>query len=123
MKLQNLPEEKKKAIFFAVIITATIIAVFLGVIFTKNNLERLNQSAQSVNLPSIEMPEINEKRMNISGSEKLEELGTAIEDINSQIDEMGLNQTDETILDELGQVPDNFIDNEINSIDKDIQGF
>lgn len=91
VKLQNLPENQKRIVFFAVIGISILIAGIIQIQITKNNILKLNKSLKSMNLPSIER-----------------------EGLSSQEDE------DADILDNLQPIGD-FTDNEEEFLDQDIQ--
>lgn len=56
LKLQKLPEIKKKVIFFTVMGVVVLLMLFVEVILTKRNISQISQSLHSINLPSIEIP-------------------------------------------------------------------
>ena len=57
LKLQRLPETKKKIIFFAVIIISGLIMLFFTIIATKNNVVKIGESVKSIKLPNIQIPQ------------------------------------------------------------------
>ena len=57
-KLQGLSDPKKKIIFFAVIIVSGLILGFFWVKSTGNNLAKIGNSLQAVNLPKIDLPDM-----------------------------------------------------------------
>lgn len=91
IKLQNLPENRKKIIFFAIIGISFLIAGIIQIQITKSNILRLNKSLKSMNLPNIEA-----------------------ERLSAPADE------DANILDN-SQPMNNFTDNEEGFLDQDIQ--
>ncbi len=56
-KLQDLPESKKKIIFFTIIAVAALIMTLLEVKFTGDSLSKIGNSLQSINLPKINIPD------------------------------------------------------------------
>ena len=55
LKLQSLPEDKKKIIFFAIMIVSFLIVGFFGVISTKKNISKIGESVKSINFPKIDL--------------------------------------------------------------------
>lgn len=53
-KLQNLPEEKKKIVFFAIIVIAILVIGTIQIQIMKKNFFNLNKSFNSMNLPDSE---------------------------------------------------------------------
>jgi len=53
-KLRQLPEAKKKIVFFAVLIVAALLIGTVEIFLTKYNLEKIQQSAQSIKVPSFD---------------------------------------------------------------------
>ena len=58
-ELQKLSEEKKKIIFFTVVIASALILGFFGVISTKNNMAKISKSLKSINFPRVDMYDAN----------------------------------------------------------------
>lgn len=54
VNLQNLPENRKKIVFFAIIGISVLIAGIIQIQITKSNILKLNKSLKSMNLPNIE---------------------------------------------------------------------
>jgi hypothetical protein len=53
-KLHSLPEQKKKIIFFPVVIASALVMMVFGVIDTKHNIAKINQGLKGVALPEID---------------------------------------------------------------------
>ena len=53
--LQSLPEEKKKIVFYITMSVVVLIVGFVGVIMTMNNISKMGDSINSVEIPSFDL--------------------------------------------------------------------
>jgi len=56
IKLQNLPDNKKKIILWAVVVVLAVIMGFFWVRGAVNNFKKIGESIGQIELPQIEMP-------------------------------------------------------------------
>jgi len=84
-RLQNLPDSKKKVIFFAVMGVIVLVMVFIGLLLTKKGLSNIGQSLKNVNLPKIESPNRNEVALNLGINDlDFEKLGKSLENLSTE---------------------------------------
>ncbi len=57
VKLQALPEAKKKIVFFSVMAIVVLIVGVWGFFATKNNIGKIGESVKNINLPKFDMPQ------------------------------------------------------------------
>lgn len=60
LKLQNLPERKKKIIFFTVMLFIASIMVFFAVISTKYSILRMDESLRTIDFSRVENQRIDQ---------------------------------------------------------------
>src|SRR3989338_6628805 len=60
LKLQALPEARKKIVFFSVMSVFVLLIGVLGVFFTKGNIKKIGESMGSIDLPKIDIPQSDE---------------------------------------------------------------
>lgn len=56
-KLQNLPEGRKKVVFFIVMGIVVLVALFFGIVLTKKNISTIGRSLKQISFPKIDIPE------------------------------------------------------------------
>ena len=85
-KLQELPEVRKKVIFFTIMIISTLIMGAFTVKSTINNLAKIEESVKSVDLSEMGMPKLQidtpDNGINNININKLEENKLEIQDQN-----------------------------------------
>lgn len=83
-KLQQLPEVKKKVIFFTVMVLVVLMMLFVEFILTKRNISKISKSLQSINLPSIEIPhnEISQVQDLLNNPDNQKAIADALQDVD-----------------------------------------
>ncbi len=66
VKLQNLSEAKKIIIIFVVVAISALIMGFFWIKSTENNISRMGESLKSINLPKIDIPNIQTNTPNVN---------------------------------------------------------
>ena len=82
MKIQDLPEKKKKMIFFVTVGIAALIMIVFAVVLTKKNIAIISESLGQVKLPALDIEEREFPGTNIQ-TEDWENLKNSMEGVNS----------------------------------------
>jgi len=87
VKLQVLPENQKKIIFFTIIIISALVMATFGIMATRNNISKIGDSIKSMDISQFKIPENqppNNQEKDFNNTDIVKEINNTIDEIKKE---------------------------------------